>query len=232
VDTISPDELKKLPSSSNTKDSSSKIDNNSPPSLVCDEDTVFSPITVSSRVSLSNNLLTTTSKPLSDTVQVTDSSRSPQPPPPTTATTNNEAKKLLDENNEPSVSISERFISPAGSPVYSPPVACSPLTIVISKQKQTRPSSSESNITPVITPTRTPTPIMSPLSHSLAVVDSPTSNDSKSSTVFPASPPQLVDEKIPPSSKLTRPTAIIPTSVFESKVQEKEKILPKENSSN
>ena len=231
--TISPDELKKFPSSSNTKDSSSKVDNNSPPSLVSDKDRVVSPITVSksSRVSPSNNLLTT--KPLSDIVQVTDSSRSPQqpPPPPATETPNNEGKKLLEQNNEPSVSISERFISPAGSPVYSPPVACSPLTIVISKQKQTRSSSSESNATPVITPTRTPTPIMSPLSHSLAVVDSPTSNDSKSSTVFPASPPQLVDEKVTPSSKLTRPTAIIPTSVFESKVQEKEKFLPKENPS-
>ena len=140
--------------------------------------------------------------------------------PPTTPTTTkmtmmlSEVKNLpsLEDNNDPS--ITERFVSPAGSPVYSPPVASSPLTIVIAKQKQTRPSSTENTATSVITPTRTPTPIMSPLSQTLVVVHSPRSNDSKSINVFPSSPPKLVDEALP-SAKLTRPTAIMPTSIFD-----------------
>ena len=114
-----------------------------------------------------------------------------------------------------SLSLSERVISPAGSPVYSPPAASSPLTVIISKQKS-HPCNDGNNATTVITPTRTPTPILSPLSQSLPIVhrDSPKTNDSKSSTPssFPASPPKLVDEA-PSFPKLSRPTAIIPAAV-------------------
>jgi len=126
--------------------------------------------------------------------------------PPNTKTTLN----VNESSNSPNV---DRFTSPANSPVYSPAIVSSPLTVDREPSKSVR-SLSESSSTSVITPTRTPTPVLkSPLSQTLSVVRSPR-QDSPS---FPTSPPRLVDE-VRPSIHVKRPTAIVANTNLETKL--------------